>query len=182
MAKWKLVSIISAAGISAVVMLVVFVALATHGKANTLFPAYSAGAAIGQPATKALDCNIYPYAVGCPSPKITHTAPTSIYTPPPPPDPKPSDFTITLSIKSKQCFGSAGCNLVVEPALNVVGPAALGSQCDLTYSIKGNDDGELVETAYNEGGTQYRVEQTMVSTKSSKVVPSAEVTSVSCTK
>lgn len=129
------------------------------------------------PPTTVRDCAEFPYAVGCPA------------VPPPMPSeflsaPEPKDFSIALSVKSKQCFGSAGCNLVVEPALSYLGANTLmsGYTCDLTYSIKGDEDGELIETAYNTGGTQYRISRTSISTPNSKTVPTAEVTSVSCTK
>jgi hypothetical protein len=98
------------------------------------------------------------------------------------PEPTAKDYTIDLAVVSKQCFGSAGCNVVVEPKLNANGASTLLWNCDLTYSISGDDSGELIETAYNDGGTQYRINRTVMSTKNSKVVPKATVTSVSCRK
>ncbi|SEC34309.1 hypothetical protein SAMN04489727_3414 [Amycolatopsis tolypomycina] len=98
------------------------------------------------------------------------------------PEPTPKDYSVELAIQSKQCFGSAGCNVVVEPKLNFLGASTLLWECDITYSISGDTSGELIETAYAQGGTAYRVDRTSMSTKTSKVVPQATVTAVSCRK
>ncbi|MFI5586730.1 hypothetical protein ACIA5G_16930 [Amycolatopsis sp. NPDC051758] len=98
------------------------------------------------------------------------------------PEPTAKDYSVDLAVQSKQCFGSAGCNVVVEPKLNALGASTLLWECDITYSISGDESGELIETAYAQGGASYRVDRTVVSTKSSKVVPKAAVTSVSCRK
>jgi hypothetical protein len=114
------------------------------------------------------------------STNYTYTGPlTTRYSPPPMNN---SDFTIGLKTVSKQCFGSAGCTLVVEPTITYnggVGTSDFGS-CDITYTIKGDDSGEVVETAYGQGGTQFRISRSALATKSSKVNPTATVTSVSC--
>ncbi|SEF34818.1 hypothetical protein SAMN05421837_107582 [Amycolatopsis pretoriensis] len=98
------------------------------------------------------------------------------------PEPTAKDYSVDLAVVSKQCFGSAGCNVVVEPKLNALGASTLLWECDLTYSISGDSSGELIETAYAQGGTSYRVDRTVMSTKNTKVVPKATVTSVSCRK
>ncbi|MDT7799727.1 MAG: hypothetical protein QOI78_3160 [Actinomycetota bacterium] len=98
------------------------------------------------------------------------------------PEPTAKDYSVALTIVSKQCFGSAGCNVVVEPKLSMLGASTLLWDCDITYSISGDDSGEVIETAYSEGGSSYRVGRTVMSTKSGKVVPKATVTSVSCRK
>lgn len=98
------------------------------------------------------------------------------------PEPTAKDYSVDLKVTSKQCFGSAGCNVVVEPTLNALGASTLLWECDITYSISGDDSGELVATAVAQGGTSYQVDRTSMSTKNSKVVPKATVTSVSCRK
>ncbi|MGK3203748.1 hypothetical protein [Amycolatopsis sp. MEPSY49] len=98
------------------------------------------------------------------------------------PEPTAKDYSVDLAVVSKQCFGSAGCNVVVEPKLNALGASTLLWECDITYSISGDSSGELIETAYAQGGTSYRVDRTAMSTKNTKVAPKATVTSVSCRK
>ncbi|WP_410569731.1 hypothetical protein [Amycolatopsis sp. cmx-4-61] len=98
------------------------------------------------------------------------------------PQPTAKDYSVDLAIQSKQCFGSAGCNVVVEPKLNALGASTLLWECDITYSISGDTSGELIETAYAQGGSSYRVDRTIMSTKNGKVAPKATVTAVSCRK
>ncbi|MFB9690406.1 hypothetical protein [Amycolatopsis plumensis] len=98
------------------------------------------------------------------------------------PEPTAKDYSVDLAVQSKQCFGSAGCNVVVEPKLSFLGASTLLWECDITYSISGDESGDLIETAYAQGGTSYRVDRTIMTTKSTKVVPKATVTAVSCRK
>lgn len=101
----------------------------------------------------------------------------------PTPPPAPSDFSIDLKTVSKQCFGSAGCNLVVEPRLSYVGSAEQFSAygiCDVTYEITGDESGEVIETAYGQSSTEFSANQTIMQTESNAVVPSATVIEVSC--
>ncbi|QKV79508.1 hypothetical protein [Amycolatopsis sp. Hca4] len=98
------------------------------------------------------------------------------------PEPTAKDYSVELAVQSKQCFGSAGCNVVVEPKLSFLGASTLLWECDITYSISGDASGDLIETAYAQGGTSYRVDRTVMSTKNTKVVPKATVTAVSCRK
>src|SRR4051812_48886650 len=113
------------------------------------------------------------------SPSIpAFAAPTT--TEPALPEPTAKDYSVDLSVISKQCFGSAGCNVVVEPKLSQLGASTLLWEGDITYSISGDDSGELVETGYAQGGSSYRVDRTVMSTKSTKVVPKATVTAVGC--
>ncbi|VVJ17085.1 Uncharacterised protein [Amycolatopsis camponoti] len=98
------------------------------------------------------------------------------------PEPTAKDYSVDLAVVSKQCFGSAGCNVVVEPKLTFLGASTLLWECDITYSISGDSSGELIETAYSQGGSSYRVDRTVMSTRTTKVAPKASVTSVSCRK
>jgi hypothetical protein len=115
------------------------------------------------------------------SPSIpAYAAPTT--TEPALPEPTAKDYSVDLAVVSKQCFGSAGCNVVVEPKLAFLGASTLLWECDITYSISGDSSGELIETAYSQGGSSYRVDRTVMSTKNTKVAPKASVTAVSCRK
>ncbi|WP_328608151.1 hypothetical protein OG943_03220 [Amycolatopsis sp. NBC_00345] len=96
--------------------------------------------------------------------------------------PEAKDFKVELRTFSKQCFRSAGCNTVVEPQISFLGANTLisGYECDLTYTITGDESGEIVETAVNTGGTEYSVSRSVVSTPKSKTKIDVSVTSVSC--
>jgi hypothetical protein len=72
------------------------------------------------------------------------TTPTDIH-------PTTSDFVMRLRITSKQCFGSAGCNVEYDVIPKWAGdqPAAdaqLDGKYDLTYAVTGSEDGPIVET------------------------------------
>lgn len=127
------------------------------------------------------DLNSGTPATLAPSTAYHYTAPSpSAVTPPPI---KPGDFTVGLKITSKQCFGSYGCNLVVEPTITYAGTADQLSAyglCSITYTITGNKDGDVTETAYGTGGTQFQVTRSVLSTASAKVTPTATVTDVTC--
>lgn len=120
-----------------------------------------------------------------PSPPTTFSTWTP-YTAPntPPPPPKPvvlaGDFSVELKVLSKQCFGSAGCNLTVDPNIKYLGTYTVELTCDLTYAVFGDESGEVIETAEHITGNSYRVRQTFLSTKSTKVVPTASMIGVSC--
>jgi hypothetical protein len=65
--------------------------------------------------------------------------------------PTNSDFVMHLRITSKQCFGSAGCNIEYDVIPKWAGdqPAAdtqLDGKYDLTYAVTGSEDGPIVET------------------------------------
>jgi hypothetical protein len=65
--------------------------------------------------------------------------------------PTKSDFVMHLRVTSKQCFGSAGCNLEYDVIPKWAGdqPAAdaqLDGKYDLTYAVTGSEDGPIVET------------------------------------
>jgi len=62
--------------------------------------------------------------------------------------PKVSDFSLDLKITSKQCFGSAGCNLQWKVGLNLVGSVELrdSDTWSITYEVRGVEDGPQIET------------------------------------
>ncbi len=100
-------------------------------------------------------------------------------------NPTADDFAIELRTKSKQCFGSAGCNLVVEPKLTYSGDT---SELDpdltyeITYEITGGDSGSILQTAEITDQTTVTYDTTVVSTPSRGTELSVEVTDVTTTE
>ncbi|MFE2353459.1 hypothetical protein [Streptomyces parvulus] len=80
--------------------------------------------------------------------------------------PLASDFTAELRTVRRKCFGSAGCNVTVEPKLAYNGastsldPAAV---FEITYEIRGGGDGPVIETAELTDQTTLNFTQTLVS-------------------
>lgn len=94
--------------------------------------------------------------------------------------PTAKDFTVTLKTTSKQCFGSAGCNVTVEPDITYSGVTGLdGVTCDITYEITGDESGTVVETAIGDAES-VSYYPTMLSTPSSSTEVDAKVNDVSC--
>lgn len=106
----------------------------------------------------------------------------------PDPDPEPTfttptadDFTISLRTTSRQCFGSAGCNITVEPTLTYTGltddldPDAV---YQITYEITGDESGPIVKTAELSDQTTLNYTPTSLSTKSSSTKLSVEITDI----
>ncbi len=96
-------------------------------------------------------------------------------------EPLPSDFTIELRTTERQCFGSAGCSVTVEPKLTYDGltsdldPAAV---YEITYEITGDESGPIIETAELSDQTTLNYTPTALSTASSGTKVSAEITDV----
>ncbi len=91
------------------------------------------------------------------------------------------DFEIELRTKSKQCFGSAGCNLVVEPELTYSGDTTELDPAltyEITYEISGDESGPILQTAEVTDQTTVTFDATMVSTPSRGTELSAKVTDV----
>jgi hypothetical protein len=93
----------------------------------------------------------------------------------------PADFTMELRTTERQCFGSAGCNVTVEPTLSYVGewngvdPDAVYS---ITYEIRGDKSGPVIETAELSDETSLSYTPTSISTVSSSKKVSVEITDV----
>jgi hypothetical protein len=91
-------------------------------------------------------------------------------------------FTIDLKTKSRQCFGSAGCNLTVEPDLTIavdsesVDPDAV---YEITYEIHGDQSGPVIETAELTDQTRLNYTPSMISTPSASTKVTVEITDVS---
>ncbi|MEU6146560.1 hypothetical protein ABZ848_40220 [Streptomyces sp. NPDC047081] len=104
------------------------------------------------------------------------------------PSPSPSydevtaeSFEIELKTKKRQCFGSAGCNLTVEPDLTYLGdsnsidPSAV---YEITYEIHGDESGPVIETAELSDQTSLNYSQSLISTVSAGTKVSVDITDV----
>ncbi|MGW0837150.1 hypothetical protein [Streptomyces prunicolor] len=91
-------------------------------------------------------------------------------------------FTMALKITSRQCFGSAGCNVKVEPDLTILGdgegidPDAV---YDVTYEIHGDESGPVIATAELSDRRSLNCTPSMISTASAGTKVSVEITEVS---
>lgn len=91
------------------------------------------------------------------------------------------DFTMTLRTTERQCFGSAGCNLTVEPSLSYVGPSENldpDAVYEITYEISGDESGPVIETGELSEGKTLDYTQTMLSTASSSAKVSVKITDI----
>jgi hypothetical protein len=95
-------------------------------------------------------------------------------------DPGPSDFTVKLTIKRKHCFGSAGCNVEVEPDLSYGGisPIDPDKSYEITYQIDGDESGPVIETISLTDGTSMEYYSSSLSTASSRTKIAGKVTDV----
>ncbi|MFC8583644.1 hypothetical protein ACFUGD_03560 [Streptomyces sp. NPDC057217] len=91
-----------------------------------------------------------------------------------------TDFTMTLKTTSKQCFGSAGCNITVQPNLSYSGllPLNPGKTYSITYEVLGAEDGAVIQTMELSDQTSLTFRETVVSTTSKGVKLTAKVTDV----
>lgn len=88
------------------------------------------------------------------------------------------DLVPALKVTSKQCFGSAGCNVEYRVSFTVKGPLPSEDESyDVTYEVRGGEDGPVIGTTTFEG-VSYDQQSDMVQTKSSKSKLSVVVTSV----
>lgn len=103
-------------------------------------------------------------------------------------DPEPTfdevdadSFSIDLKTKSRHCFGSAGCNVTVEPDLtyladsDAIDPDAV---YEITYEIHGGDSGPVIETAELTDQTSLSFTESLIQTPSASTKLSVEITDV----
>jgi hypothetical protein len=107
---------------------------------------------------------------GCAAPGGKSLAPSTSTTgsPAPPRDPRLSDFKVGYKTKSKQCFGSAGCNWVIAPTVKWVGPAASkptddATSYEITISVSGDESGPTIATITTHG-SRYDADEIDLST------------------
>lgn len=92
--------------------------------------------------------------------------------------PKPSDFKIGIRIRSKECFGSAGCNVIFQIDPQYVGSQSLGDGAyDVTYEVRGGSD-TIINTFQIDGGSASFDEEEMADLRSAGVRLTAKVTDV----
>ncbi|MFR0359446.1 hypothetical protein [Streptomyces sediminimaris] len=90
-------------------------------------------------------------------------------------------FTIELKTTARQCFGSAGCNVTVEPDLAYLGDSANvdpDAVYDITYEIHGDESGPVIETAELSDRTSLNYTPSLISTASSNTKVSVKITDV----
>jgi hypothetical protein len=86
---------------------------------------------------------------------------------------------LTVRVRSKECFRAAGCNVTVQ-----IDPSYVGNQdvttgsWEMTYELRGGEDGPVIETMTLESGTFSFPEEQFVSTTSSASPITAVVTEV----
>lgn len=99
--------------------------------------------------------------VAGPTLTVTETATETLTESPPAPTfatpnnlPAPADFKITVKIKQKQCFGSAGCDLVFQIDPHYIGTQDISSlSLSITYEVSGVQDGPQINTFTIVNGT-----------------------------
>ncbi|MFE2047975.1 hypothetical protein ACFXAS_05670 [Streptomyces sp. NPDC059459] len=89
-------------------------------------------------------------------------------------------FKMTLRTTERQCFGSAGCHMTVEPSLEYLGTDVVDPDAvyDITYEIRGDESGPVIETAELSNSTSLNYTPTMISIPSAGTKVSVEITDV----
>ena len=110
-------------------------------------------------------------AAGSTSQSVTTTA--STYD-----TPEPSNFELTVKTLSKQCFGSAGCNVTYRIKAGWNGTYDPAKTYEVVYEVHGDESGPQTNN-FTITGDEYQVSQEeSASTRSSGVKLTARVTSV----
>lgn len=115
-----------------------------------------------------------PSSTPAPAPTLSDLPDTPIYD-----VPKPADFKLTVKVTSKQCFGSAGCNVEYKVLMTIVNDVTFdpSTTYDVTFNVRGDEDGPIIDTT-EVTGTEYTVPEGSASTPSSATKLTAVVTSV----
>ncbi|MFJ9559844.1 hypothetical protein ACIRQQ_07370 [Streptomyces fuscichromogenes] len=112
----------------------------------------------------------------------TGAAATEAPTPTPSYDEVTADsFTIELKTTKRQCFGTAGCNVTVEPRLTYLGDSEAidpDAVYEISYEIHGDESGQVIETAELSDRTSLNYTPSMISTASPGTKVSVEITDV----
>lgn len=89
-------------------------------------------------------------------------------------------FKITLKTTRKQCFGSAGCNVTVDPELTYAGllPPNPDKTYSITFEVRGGADGAIVQTMELTDQDQVSYRPVDLSTNKSGDTLTAKVTDV----
>ncbi|MEU6535529.1 hypothetical protein [Streptomyces sp. NPDC047000] len=92
-----------------------------------------------------------------------------------------NSFTIKLRTTKRQCFGSAGCNMTVEPDLTYLGDSEgidPDAVYEITYEIHGDESGPVIETGELTNKTSLNYTPSLISTTSASTKVSVEITDV----
>lgn len=57
-----------------------------------------------------------------------------------------SDVEIRFKVKSRQCFGSAGCDLLVRPEVHLFRDPGKDQVYEITFRLNGDESGPIVQT------------------------------------
>lgn len=90
----------------------------------------------------------------------------------------PDDFEVSLSVKEKQCFGSAGCHVTLRVDPEFVGSENSEEAWEVTFKIVGDESGPVVQTFSMEGFEITFQEEVSISTPSANTKPKAKITDV----
>lgn len=118
---------------------------------------------------------------------VTVTAqPSELATPTPTPSVKnqtptltKDDFAVTLKIRGKKCFGSAGCNVTFKASVTYLGyfeVEDLPTYIDITYKIKGGDEAYTSTIEMEDG--KYSPDSDTIGTRNARAKLTAVVTDV----
>ncbi|MFJ3338892.1 hypothetical protein [Streptomyces sp. NPDC086766] len=90
------------------------------------------------------------------------------------------DFALTLKTTEKQCFGSAGCNITVEPNLSYLSVTSLDPEktLSITYEIHGDESGPVIQTMELAEQDQLTYDPVSISTTSRSTKVTAKITDV----
>ncbi|KUM76892.1 hypothetical protein AQI84_15950 [Streptomyces griseorubiginosus] len=104
------------------------------------------------------------------------------------PDPEPTypqvdadSFSIDLRTTQRQCFGSAGCNVTVEPEVTYLGSSSdldPDAVYEITYEIHGDESGPVIQTAELSDQTSLSYRPSLISTATASTELSVEITDV----
>jgi hypothetical protein len=121
------------------------------------------------------------HAVSVDPPASSGLSQQAVAAPPPAPLPDPSQFDIKVKVLKKQCFGSAGCNVVYQIDPTYTGTTPLPQQTmTVVYEVSGDESGPSTNnfTIQRDGKASYPSQET-ASTPSSRVTLTAKAVSVS---
>jgi hypothetical protein len=110
-----------------------------------------------------------------------HSAKTPSPTENPEAHPNKQTLKLTLRITSKQCFGSAGCNVEyrVAPVWTATPGVDLDGDYDITYKVTGDDSGPILDTLTIYSNGKYEVPfEGLMSTSSGAVHPTVTITRI----
>lgn len=95
--------------------------------------------------------------------------------------PTASAYQIKIKTLSKQCFGSAGCNVSARLTVEIVGTEALTRAAELSVRVTGGMDGAQVETITVDGEGNYSAPEILVQTPNQGAKLRAKITDVELT-